>query len=273
MYDYGARMYMSDIGRWGVMDPLSEKFFDFSNYNYVLNNPIMFVDKDGMDVYLLNEQGKFILAKKQAGDDLVYGYNSKTGSINDNNGDKKGDYKDGIRIKTKGLVGQLQYYRDGRKDDSNPAYHQSIKEYSSQVEDDMFELFQYAANNAKNVEFSLIDFNLGKKRYLALQTYNDSGFAPGSGQIGKDVKTNAEYHYHPFKTKYEEDYTELNSLGARENGAYYGERGGDYRNAIIYKANYPNYVFFPKSTNLYNITLKGVYLVKKINNDSKNFKR
>lgn len=101
---------MPDIGRWGVQDPLSEKFFDFSNYNYVLNNPIKFIDKDGMDVYIMDENGKTTLALTKDGDDTVFGYNSKTGNLNDNNGDKKIDDSDGQTVKTKGLIGQLQYY-------------------------------------------------------------------------------------------------------------------------------------------------------------------
>lgn len=47
MYDYGARFYMPDIGRFGTLDRFSEKFPANSVYSYASNNPILFIDKNG----------------------------------------------------------------------------------------------------------------------------------------------------------------------------------------------------------------------------------
>ncbi|MDQ0595432.1 RHS repeat-associated protein [Chryseobacterium ginsenosidimutans] len=47
MYDYGARFYMPDIGRFGTIDPRSQ--YTHEAYSYVWNNPISFNDPTGME--------------------------------------------------------------------------------------------------------------------------------------------------------------------------------------------------------------------------------
>jgi RHS repeat-associated protein len=57
MNDFGARWYDPAVARWGAIDPMVEKYINWTPYNYTANNPIIGIDPNGKTITIVIGSG------------------------------------------------------------------------------------------------------------------------------------------------------------------------------------------------------------------------
>ncbi len=108
--DYGARMYLPEIGRFGVQDRFAEIYSSLTPYHYGGNNPMLFIDVNGDSLMTAFSSARAMISFARQVLESMDGSNSVTLTFT-STGSKNDDGDEYLNVTMKGGDAKGTFYR------------------------------------------------------------------------------------------------------------------------------------------------------------------